>query len=71
MSEIEPQTRANPDLAAIARRLSQAEAALDRIEQGEFDRCPACGGPIDQAARELDALAERCSSCSGVARAGE
>ena len=46
-----------------ARLLAQVEAALERLDRGEYGICQACGRPIE--AERLEALpyAERCRSC--------
>ena len=45
------------------RLLAQVEAALERLDRGEYGVCQACGRPIE--AERLEALpaAERCRSC--------
>lgn len=40
------------------------EAALDRIEGGEYGLCAECGEPIPQARLELDPAAPTCIACA-------
>ncbi|MGF1607039.1 MAG: TraR/DksA family transcriptional regulator [Rhodothalassiaceae bacterium] len=53
---------------AVARRRRQAlqriEAALERMEDGEFGYCVTCGDPIDVRRLELDPAAPRCARCA-------
>ena len=52
--------------ALAQRRRQQVEAALRRIEDGEYGDCASCGEPIDP--RRLDAQPEApmCVSCQGL-----
>ena len=40
------------------------QAALDRIEEGEFGYCEDCGEPIATGRLELDLAASKCVSCA-------
>ena len=53
--------------AADARRageLRRIEAALVRIEEGEYGYCVECGEPIDPKRLEIDPAAPRCRACA-------
>ena len=45
-------------------RLRRIEAALERIEVGEFGDCVACGEPIAPKRLEFDPTSPRCVSCA-------
>jgi DnaK suppressor protein len=54
-------------LAAHDRRyqqLSRVNAALERIEQGEYGFCLECGEPIGIARLEIDPAATHCVQCA-------
>lgn len=44
--------------------LARIETALERIEQGEYGSCVACGGPIAPKRLELDPATPLCVSCA-------
>ncbi len=53
--------------AADARRageLRRIEAALVRLEEGEYGYCVECGEPIDPKRLEIDPAAPRCRACA-------
>ena len=59
------------DLTAIEQRLGEIEGALERLEQGGYGTCRACGQPIGDAVLAADPAAELCGSCApGAAEAG-
>ena len=45
--------------------LTEVEAALLRIDQGQFGSCERCGGPIGRLRLLALPEARRCSSCAG------
>ena len=45
-------------------RLLLVQRALERIEQGEYGDCLACGEPIDPRRLEADPTATRCIACA-------
>lgn len=55
--------------AAVSDRRRQAirriEAALQRMDEGEFGYCLSCGEPIDLKRLELDPAAPHCARCAG------
>lgn len=54
-------------LAAHDRRyqqLGRINAALERIEQGEYGFCLDCGEPIDMARLEIDPAVTHCVQCA-------
>ncbi len=54
--------------AALRDKLSEAEAALERIAAGRYGRCLDCGEPIAEARLRALPTARRCAACE--ARAG-
>ena len=44
--------------------LMLVERALERIEQGEYGNCLACGEPIDPRRLDADPTATRCIACA-------
>ena len=47
-------------------RIRAVGAALERIEEGEFGLCTACGEDIAEARLELDPAIATCIDCAGV-----
>ena len=45
-------------------RLMLVQRALERIEQGEYGDCLACGKPIDPRRLDADPTATRCIACA-------
>lgn len=45
--------------------LARIEAALERIDAGEYGYCVACGEPIPEARLELDPAVALCVACAG------
>ena len=45
--------------------LLRVEAALERLEVGEYGLCLACGAPIADARLELDPAVALCVACAG------
>lgn len=46
------------------RELARVEAALQRLEEGEYGECAACGEPIAPARLQVDPAAEQCIRCA-------
>lgn len=56
-------------LASRRRRIAERariEAALKRLEEGEFGWCEECGEPIAPARLQLDPTARLCIGCAGA-----
>ena len=49
------------------RELLRIEAALGRVESGEYGHCLACGAPIPEARLDLDPAAVLCMDCAARA----
>ena len=49
--------------AAVTRRRLQVDAALRRIEEGEYGDCASCGEPIDPRRLEAQPEAPLCVAC--------
>ena len=45
-------------------RLRRIDAALERMEEGEFGYCVGCGEPIPRQRLEFDPTSPRCVSCA-------
>lgn len=45
------------------RQLKRIEAALERLEDGEFGYCLSCGEEIAERRLEIDPMAETCVAC--------
>jgi RNA polymerase-binding transcription factor DksA len=56
------QTQALVD--AARRRLGEIEAALDRLSDGRYGACVACGRPIEGGRLEARPSAARCLACA-------
>jgi DnaK suppressor protein len=56
---------------AARRELAEIDAALQRIEQGSYGRCQACGGPMGLQRMRAIPEARYCVGCSGQAHAAE
>lgn len=52
-------------LAGAAAELDAVEAALGRLEDGSFDACEVCGGPIGRQRLLEDPLLTRCPEHTG------
>jgi RNA polymerase-binding transcription factor DksA len=50
------------------RELAEIDAALARIERGDYGRCPSCEGPIAQARLRVLPEARVCLACASAAR---
>jgi DnaK suppressor protein len=51
-------------LAVAAAELDAVQAVLGRLDDGTFDRCQACGGPIGSDRLKADPLGGVCDSHS-------
>ena len=49
------------------RELLRIDAALERVETGEYGHCLACGAPIPEARLDLDPAAVLCMDCAARA----
>jgi RNA polymerase-binding transcription factor DksA len=60
-------TEALPEPAGeeARRELARIDAALERIEQGSFGTCQACGGPLGLQRMRAIPEARYCVGCSG------
>jgi DnaK suppressor protein len=47
--------------------LVRIEAALERVDEGEYGHCLACGEPIPEGRLALDPAATLCVACAGSA----
>ena len=56
---------------AAKRELAEIEAALQRIEQGSYGSCQACGGPMGLQRMRAIPEARYCVGCSGQAHLAE
>nr|WP_038076180.1 TraR/DksA family transcriptional regulator [Thioclava pacifica] len=65
MDAMQNQAMANALDARRHARISAIEAALARIEEGEFGYCDSCGEPIPLRRLELDPTFTQCVSCRG------
>jgi RNA polymerase-binding transcription factor DksA len=52
----------------VRRELAEIEAALGRIEKGQYGRCQHCGGPMGLQRLRAIPEARYCVACSGQAR---
>jgi RNA polymerase-binding transcription factor DksA len=50
-------------LTAARGALADVDAAIDRIEQGGYGRCQACGARLSHARLAVLPMAPRCSGC--------
>lgn len=50
--------------------LRRIDAALERLNRGEFGRCAECGGPIPPGRLRLDPTVTRCLACAEQAEEG-
>lgn len=65
MDAMQNQAMANALDARRHARITAIEAALARIEEGEFGHCEGCGEPIPLRRLELDPTFTQCVSCRG------
>jgi len=65
MDALQQQAMAAAQEARRAGRIRALEAAMVRIEAGEFGWCDACGEPIAARRLELEPTVMRCRDCAG------
>ncbi|PSM44905.1 hypothetical protein C6Y14_02000 [Streptomyces dioscori] len=66
-----PQAEVRGKLAASARMvLADIEAALARMDQGDYGSCRLCAGPIDRARLAVVPQGRYCTRCQQVREAG-
>lgn len=72
MSNVEPDPESGPsvDLTAIESDLIAVEAALARIESGDYGRCVDCGTVIDDALLADNPLVAHCGAHSPAESGG-
>ena len=61
---LQQQAMANAQEARRAGSLRKIEAALSRIDEGEYGYCAECGEPIALKRLEIDLTATRCAACA-------
>lgn len=59
-----------PSLEAIERALGDAERALERLAEGEYDACEVCGEPIGDELLSRSPLSRRCERHPGPVAPG-
>jgi len=59
------QAMAKAQDARRAARIKMIDAALTRVEEGDYGYCAECDEEIPEKRREVDAAAPRCIACSG------
>ena len=67
MDALQQQAMAQAAERARARELQRIDAALRRIEEGEYGWCAVCGEAIAERRLEVDPCATHCVSCAGRA----
>jgi DnaK suppressor protein len=65
MDAMQQQAMAQAGERARARDLQRIEAALRRIEEGEYGFCAECGGEIAEKRLAADPMASLCIACAG------
>jgi DnaK suppressor protein len=65
MDAMQVQAMAEETLRRREAELARVEAALQRIEDGEYGDCTACGDPIAPKRLENDPAAPLCIACAG------
>jgi DnaK suppressor protein len=61
---LQQQSMARAEQQRRERSLSRIEAALRRIEAGEYGECTGCGNPVAEARLRLDPAAPLCIDCA-------
>ncbi len=62
---LQQQAMANAQEARRAGELRRIDAALARLEEGEYGYCAECGEEIAPKRLEIDLTATRCAPCAG------
>ena len=65
MDALQQQAMAQDAERRRRQELARIEAALERVEEGEYGWCLSCGEPIAEARLELDPAATLCVACAG------
>jgi DnaK suppressor protein len=65
MDALQQQAMAQASERARARELQRIDAALRRIEDGEYGWCAECGEAIAERRLEVDPCASHCVNCAG------
>ncbi len=65
---LQQQAMANAQEARRAGELKKIDAALARIEEGDFGWCAECGEAIDPKRLDIDLTAMLCAPCAGGLR---
>ena len=65
MDAMQQQAMAQAGERARARDLQRIDAALRRIEDGEYGYCSECGEPIAEKRLAVDPMASACVACAG------
>ena len=65
--ELQSQAMSKELMRRRAVELSAVRAALQRIEDGHYGDCEACGDPINPRRLELDPTARLCVDCASAA----
>lgn len=65
---LQQQAMANAQEARRLNELRKIEAALKRVEEGEYGWCAECGEAIASKRLDIDLTATLCAPCAGVAR---
>lgn len=61
---LQQQAMAKAQHARRAGELRRIEAALKRIDEGDFGYCAECGEPIPEKRLKIDLTATRCAGCA-------
>ncbi len=64
MDALQQQAMAEAEARRRTSDLARIDAALKRIETGDFGWCGACGEPIGQRRLDADPMATRCIKCA-------
>lgn len=64
MDALQGQAMAKASQARAEQELRRIDAALQRIERGEYGDCPQCGEPIAPARLEADPAVVLCLDCA-------
>lgn len=65
---LQQQAMANAQEARRANELRRINAALKRIEEGEYGWCAECGEAIAPKRLDIDPMATRCAPCAGASK---
>ena len=64
MDAIQQQAMAEAEARRRRQDLARIDAALERIEAGEYGWCDVCGDPIGARRLQVDPVATRCIGCA-------